>query len=92
MQNVLEMVVLGESAARKITHSLTYYSQSDHIYAIDYGQTKCGKCTNSAIFQMTIFITEACVGGHGYIVVCQSVESCAVLDLYTSYTLYSYTP
>ncbi len=36
MQNVLEIVVLGESAARKIT--------------------KCGKCANSAIFQMTIFI------------------------------------
>ncbi len=26
MQNVLEMVVLGESAARKITHSLTSQS------------------------------------------------------------------
>ncbi len=48
MQNVLEIVVLGESAARKITHSLTYLltSQSD------------GKCANSAIFQMTIIKYE----------------------------------
>ncbi len=52
MQNVLEMVVLGESAARKITHLLTYFILTYLLIS----QTKCGKCANSAIFQMTIFI------------------------------------
>ncbi len=40
MQNVLEMVVLGESAARKITRSLT--SQSDHRYGQTIDRRKRG--------------------------------------------------
>ncbi len=50
MQNVLEMAVLGKSASQE-THLLTYL----------VSQTKCGKCRDSAIFQMTIIIGYTCI-------------------------------